>query len=106
MSNTSGRRRGRDFWAGMIAEYEREDLSQAEFCESQGLSVWTFRGWLYRLRSEAQRERPRFVEVVGVVDAPTPGCIVRAGQTQIEFRALPDPGYLAELLAELEEREP
>ena len=105
MSSTSGRRRGREFWAGVIAEYERGNLSQAEFCERQGLNVWTFRGWLYRLRSEAPPEMPRFVEVVGALEAPTPGCIVRIGHTVIEFSALPEPGFLADLVAELEARE-
>jgi hypothetical protein len=57
-------------WRRVIAEQERGDLTQGEFCAKRGLELNTFRNWKYRLARGERRDgvaRPdepvRFVPV-------------------------------------------
>ena len=93
-------------WARVVAQFERSGESQAAFCEAHGLNLGTFRGWLYRLRKDEERQHPGFVEVMTAAVATRAGCIVRFGDTEVHFDPVPEPGYLAALLEELSEREP
>lgn len=85
-----------------MAQFERVDERQADFCHRRGLGLSAFQHWLYRLRREQGAPKPaaRFVPVV--VSAPaTDGaiaCKLRSGRTEVSFAALPPPTYVAELL--------
>lgn len=96
-----GKRRGREFWIKTIAAYKRSGLSQRRFCEQAEVHVGTFRSWLSDLGDEAEAEHSAFMEVVGASEVSTQCCVVRIGFTEIEFYSLPEPEYLAELLAAL-----
>jgi len=47
-------RRGREFWAKVVAEFEREGAGEphATFAERHGVLVGSFQRWLYRFRGE------------------------------------------------------
>ena len=94
-------RRGRDFWAGVVSEFERTELTQQGFCLSRGLEVAAFRHWLYQLRRErgSGRKKPvvRFVPLIASSVSSGP-LKVRVGEVELSFAELPAASYLAELL--------
>ena len=116
-------RRNQDQWKRLIQAYEGSGLSHEQFAESVGVSVWTFRGWLYKLRKQGiefdPRDSPsfRFVEVLtaGLVEEeqeptaePRPcqsssasGLTLSIGEVSIYFDSVPSPAWVAELLGHL-----
>ena len=42
-------RRNQDQWPRLIHAFDGSGLSHEEFEQSVGVSVWTLRGWLYKL---------------------------------------------------------
>jgi hypothetical protein len=86
-----------------VAQFERGNERQAEFCHQRGLGLSAFQHWLYRLRREqgaAPKLAARFVPVVVSAKA-TDGavaCKLRLGGTEVSFAALPPATYVAELL--------
>jgi hypothetical protein len=48
-------RRSREQWAQIVEQFEHSGQSQEAFCAEHRLNVWSFRGWLYRLRNDARR---------------------------------------------------
>jgi hypothetical protein len=48
-------RRGRDFWAELVGEFEEAGATEEHraFAERHGVECDSFRRWLYRLRAEA-----------------------------------------------------
>lgn len=44
------RSRGVEFWSETLAEFRESGLTQSEFCRRRGLSIATFRSWLYSQR--------------------------------------------------------
>jgi len=96
------KRRGREFWAGVVAEYEGSGQSHDGFCLSRGLEVGTFRRWLYRLRREgsgSRRKGPVLQFLPLVPSSASSGPVsVRVGQVELSFVELPTATYLAELL--------
>jgi hypothetical protein len=56
-------RRGREFWARLVEEFEREGgtESHAAFAKGHGVGLGSFQRWLYRLRAEQQGRRRRVV---------------------------------------------
>lgn len=100
MGDASRRRRGRDAWVKAVAKFERCQLTHEEFCTQERLNLGTFRAWLYRLRSEEAPVSAGFVELEAR-EQTSAGCLVRFGETEVEFSTQPEPGYLAALLSEL-----
>ena len=97
-------RQGRAHWLRVVARFERRGVSHDAFCAAEKLNIGTFRTWLYKLRREGAMEVPSFVEVVPQGKAAASGCVVRRGDTEVEFGASPTASYLGELLASLESR--
>ena len=62
MSDTTSRRvrRGSDEWQRLIDEQAQSGLTQAAFCEAQGLSLASFGNWKRRLTTGESIEQPWF----------------------------------------------
>jgi hypothetical protein len=68
-------------WRPVVDEYRRSGLKPAEFCRRRGLSLHTFRKYLYGSPTPAaEGTAPQFLPVVPADDSP----VVRGGD------ALPD----------------
>jgi hypothetical protein len=100
-----GGRLGREYWRGLVAQFESSPLGQAEFATRHGVNLATFRSWLYRLRGEAGETGlglvpASFVEVVagGSANGDEMACSIRVGAAELRFARAPSAGYLAELL--------
>ncbi len=97
-------RRGREYWAGLVSEFEGSGLSQREFCEKRGLKFTAFRNWVYRLRStrEVRPGRKRrgggFVQIVAAAPKSSVMCKLQFGRTEWFFSELPPTAYLGDLL--------
>jgi hypothetical protein len=92
-------RRNREYWTGVVAEFESGSQKQQQFCEQRGLEVGTFRQWLYRLRNEAKGKGAgpsRFVTVRPTM-ALSGACQLRVGAVTLGFMELPPAKYVAEL---------
>jgi len=78
MSSTLSRRprRGRTFWARMLAEHSASGLSVAAFCAKRDLGRRTFTRWQRKLSGATAAVSPAFVELPGapVTVAPVSGC--------------------------------
>ncbi len=101
--------RQREYWLTLVEEFENsEGFTQEGFAEHKGVSVGTFRKWLYQIREEDTRESVshQFVELTGSFGPPPPpqaGVRLILGQrVMLEFGSLPETSYLALLLSELE----
>jgi hypothetical protein len=73
------RRRGREFWTPLINEFEAGGGSEEYrgFADRHGVRCGSFRGWLYKLRSETQgRRRPRPSGRAAAVTAPWLLCLL------------------------------
>lgn len=99
-------RRGREFWQGLIAEFEGEGEREehAEFAARHGVLVDTFRTWLYRLRAERPR-RARGVRVLPVTvvggDGARREISIDCNGVALRFAEDTDPGYVAALVTAL-----
>jgi hypothetical protein len=98
-------RRNRSEWQKIVREFERSEQTQAAFCESRGINVGSFRGWLYRLRRAAPAGAVALVPVDVTparrsfdADAPV---IVRVADVEICVPHGTDALYVARLVAEL-----
>lgn len=47
------------YWSAVLADFRRSGLSHVQFCSARGLSLHSFRAWLYRLRTGLPPRRPR-----------------------------------------------
>jgi hypothetical protein len=100
------RRRGREFWARLISEFESNGgrESHAAFAERHGVLLLTFRTWLYRLRSERPR-RDKSVRVlpVTVIGGGRVDCeiSVDCNGVALRFGVDTDPSYVAALVTAL-----
>jgi hypothetical protein len=92
-------RLGRGYWQSAVNKFDKSELSQEAFCEAHGLTLGTFRSWLYRLRREGERSTPKFVEVsVADKSASSQACVVIIGKAELRFESVPDAVYLGALL--------
>ena len=89
----------------MVAQFERSNERQAEFCARRNIGLSSLQHWLYRLRREARKAgKPagRFVPVVVSRATPMDGtaaaCKLRMAGAELSFSELPPAGYVAELL--------
>jgi len=99
-------RKGRAEWVRIVSVFERTGPTQAEFCKARGLTLSTFRLWLYRLRKgqgKRQQRRPKLVELVSVPErADESACVLRVGACEVRFSGRPDVEYLSALLRAVE----
>ncbi|HEX7477322.1 MAG TPA: hypothetical protein VF331_05915 [Polyangiales bacterium] len=85
-----------------MRKFDKSKLSQEAFCDAHGLTLGTFRSWLYRLRREGREgssAAPKFVEVVAHKSASSHACAVIVGHAELRFSHLPDAAFLGALLS-------
>ncbi len=46
-----GQTEGEDYWRGLIEAWEASGLPQTKFAKQRGVSVWTLRAWVARLKA-------------------------------------------------------
>jgi len=94
-------RRGREYWAGLVGEFESAGLSQSAFCERHEVRESAFRYWLYLLRNEGRgkpKSTGRFVQVVPSKATNGSACRLQLGSVELTFSELPPAGYVGDLL--------
>src|SRR5438105_466200 len=93
-------------WREMIAEFERSGLQHKAIAASKGLNLWTFQGWLYRLRGKQKRRtKPVRMLPVRVRDAAPPSHVELAvAGVLLRVDASVDAAWLARLVCALERR--
>ena len=99
-------RRTRQEWFSLIDSFENSDLTHSQFCQSQQLSVHSFRAWLYRIRKlKKQTELPQFLPVLfeeQLEETSMPSALqLEFGDLFFSFPNLPEPQYLVQLLLQL-----
>ena len=77
------RRRGREEWRGVLANFAAVDESVEAFCRREGISESSFRRWQKRLEEEASLRREPGNAVAGFVDA---GRLGRSSEGRFELR--------------------
>jgi hypothetical protein len=98
-------RKGREYWQGLVSEFEAAPCRHGEFAARHGVRVDTFRQWLYRVRAQQTSGviglAPKFIEVgvAGSKRIAGGGCTVLAGQVEVRFEQTPSAQYLGDLLA-------
>ena len=97
-------RKTRSEWQQIIRAFKRSGVSHAAFCDSRGLNIKSFRGWLYRLRRASAPEATIELVPVGVatpvIEAPAPLTIGVAG-LEVSVAVGTDVAYVAALVGEL-----
>src|SRR5689334_8620109 len=98
----------RSYWEELVAEYEGSGQEHKTFAAEKGVNVWTFQGWLYRLRRERSapksRRRVRMLPVqmaAAKVDV-VPRLELAAAGVVLRFDGGADPGFIVKLVSELE----
>jgi len=78
------------FWRGVIEEWERSGVSQAEFCRQRRVSLSSLRWWRWSLKKRDRREtRPTFLPIRVV-----PGPLERTPERESDgFEVLLRQGY-------------
>ena len=98
----------RNKWLSFIRLFQSSSLSLNDFARQQGLNSNTFRNYYYRLRHQCQDNDLEFLPVC-LEPSPTPEqstttiTVRLSQQVTVILESLPPPGYLAELVAALEE---
>jgi hypothetical protein len=105
-------RRSREQWVQVVEQFGRSGQSHEAFCTQHRLNVGSFRAWLYRLRSGAERGKvarsatrllPVRVAPVGAVDEETV-IELAVGDAILRVRGGFGPAYVAELVTLLRDR--
>ena len=91
-------RQGRRYWQSVVSKFDKSELSQSAFCAAHGVTLGTFRWWLYRLRREGASTAPKFVEVIAGTSASSQACVVTIGKAELRFETAPDARYLGAVL--------
>lgn len=80
-------RRSRAQWQALIEQFSTSGLSQAQFCEQQGLMEKTFHNWRLRVNREARSSAFVPVATEAVVDSTqsAEGIVVRSGDVTIHL---------------------
>ena len=61
---------GRDYWIGLLNEFERSDLTQKAFCRSEGLNYHTFVKWRARRKRGELDQAPVRFQQLSIESAP------------------------------------
>ena len=56
---SGNRKRLREYWRGMVDEWQRSGLSAQKFADRHELSAETLRRWIRRFKKETSRPKPR-----------------------------------------------
>ena len=103
------KKRSRNEWAELIAEYEQsaEDETQEAFARRRGVPVANFRYWLYKLR-DAVEESGQGVRVVEVTARAEMACAsapveveLKNGRCTVRFGGGADAAFIGQVMAEL-----
>jgi hypothetical protein len=102
-------RKSQEEWSAIIEAHEESGESHKAFCAGRGLSVGTFRGWLYRLRRTGRGPSTSVallpVQVRMPAQPPAPsGIVVAVADIEVRVAVGADVGYVAGLVAELRSR--
>lgn len=62
---------GRDYWIGLLDEFERSDLTQEAFCRSKGLNYHTFVKWRARCKRGDLDHAPIRSQQLSIESAPS-----------------------------------
>lgn len=99
------RQRGEAYWARVVDELERSELSITAFAKRRGLPLSSLQRWRKRLREEGPTPSVRFVELESTCAPPAPPTPpVRMSLSSgivMEFEALPPVEFVATLHREL-----
>ena len=105
------KRRSREEWSEVVAQFERSGLSQKAFAKKKGIKRTTLSWWAWEIRREAsESQQPAFVPVqvrAGEEEIQQgPGddgraAVVRLGRVELSLSAEADPGWVAAVMAEL-----
>ena len=104
------KKRSREEWARLVAEYERGagGETQEAFSQRQGVEVASFRYWLYKLRGAISEPSVRFVEVTTRADSSgTPGSVevdLENVRCTVRFGAGADAAFIGDVVATLAQR--
>lgn len=66
------RRRRRDEWRSLVAEWKRSGVTATEFAKHAGVHVKTLQYWKYKLASAAEPRSPELAKIVEVQPARLP----------------------------------
>lgn len=97
------KRHGQEFWRAHLEAWHRSDLTQREYCATQGLGEKAFYRWRRKEREAVASAKSSLTLVPVSVGAPVTGCVVRLhspGGWRIELPAGSTP-WLADLLRHL-----
>jgi len=97
------KRHGQEFWRVHLEAWRRSDLTQREYCASQGLGEKAFYRWRRKEREAVASAKSSLTLVPVSVGAPVTGSVVRLhspGGWRIELPAGSAP-WLADLLRQL-----
>lgn len=97
------KRHGHEFWRAHLEAWRRSDLTQREYCATQGLGEKAFYRWRRKEREAVASAKSSLTLVPVSVGAPVTGGVVRLhspGGWRIELPAGSAP-WLADLLRQL-----
>ena len=111
------KKRSRDFWLELIRRYESTtNITQKQFALQNNVTLASFQFWLYTFRKQGRstqntehNEEVRFIELaIPAPDKPKQAqvSLFFPNDLILEFSALPQPEYLAALMAALRESVP
>jgi hypothetical protein len=92
----------REFWTKLVRRWETSSESQQAVADAAGVSVYTLRYWVAKLRADRSREISDFVEVVRPPTSDpqvgTVACRVRVGaRVVLELDTLPSAEWVRAL---------
>lgn len=71
--------KGRAYWVWMIDQYKASGLSQRAFAKERGISIWTLKEWIARLKRESDDDATEGLDQVLVAAARKHG-FLKTGQ--------------------------
>ena len=91
--------RTRSQWLSLIAECDSSGLSQAEFCDQQGLNAKYFNTKRNRLMKKARSEALGFTRVTVEPPKPKePTIALQVGRVSLQLDSSTPPDYLAQII--------
>ncbi len=54
-------KKGMNYWAPLVQEWQSSGLSQRDFCRSHNLSYWAFRNWKKKLLNASPKQTANLV---------------------------------------------
>jgi transposase-like protein len=90
------------YWAEQLRLADSFDGSVAEYARSQNIEAKKLYRWRNYFRNSSTTKAKTKTTFTQVIGAPTPdSCLkLKLGATQLEFARLPNPQWLAELIAQ------